>query len=55
MNSLLTRVRSARKSVGARWVEIHTGEVYDGGRTVSVDAPYEYIPAFRREGTDIGV
>ena len=46
---------SAYLPAGARWVEIHTGEVYDGGRTVSVNAPYEYIPAFRREGADIGV
>ncbi|WP_235931655.1 MULTISPECIES: glycoside hydrolase family 31 protein [Actinomyces] len=40
---------------GARWVEIHTGETYDGGQTVTVPAPYEYIPAFRREGAEIGV
>ena len=31
-----------------QWEEIHTGEAYAGGRTVSVPAPLEYIPVFRR-------
>lgn len=40
---------------GARWVEIHSGETFDGGQRVTVAAPYEYIPVFRREGAEIGI
>ena len=40
---------------GARWAEIHSGETFDGGQRVTVAAPYEYIPVFRREGAEIGI
>jgi alpha-D-xyloside xylohydrolase len=32
------------------WVDIATGESYEGGRTVAVDAPLERIPVFARHG-----
>ena len=36
---------------GGRWISIHDGTVYDGGRKITVPAPLEIIPAFYREGT----
>jgi alpha-D-xyloside xylohydrolase len=32
-----------------QWEEIHTGEIFPGGRTVHVKAPLEYIPVFKRK------
>ena len=32
------------------WEDIHTGEVYPGGRTIHVSAPLVYIPVFKRKG-----
>ena len=40
---------------GARWIEIHSGRDFDGGQRIAADAPYEYIPVFRREGADVGL
>ncbi|PZU31152.1 MAG: family 31 glucosidase, partial [Actinomyces sp.] len=40
---------------GARWTEIHSGRTFDGGGRIEAEAPYEYIPVFRREGARIGV
>ncbi|HET6341913.1 MAG TPA: glycoside hydrolase family 31 protein [Gemmatimonadota bacterium] len=33
-----------------RWLDLATEEVYDGGRTVTVDAPLDRIPMFLRAG-----
>ena len=33
---------------GQKWKEIHTGKEYDGGQTLTVDSPIEYIPVFER-------
>jgi len=35
---------------GCRWVDAYTGEVYEGGRTVTVPAPIGIIPVMMREG-----
>ena len=40
---------------GADWVEIHSGRTFAGGADYEADAPYEYIPVFRRDGAEIGV
>ena len=32
-----------------RWEEIHTGEIFPGGRTVKAAAPLAYIPVFKRK------
>ena len=34
---------------GGRWKLTSTGEVFEGGQTVSVDAPIEYMPVFERQ------
>jgi alpha-D-xyloside xylohydrolase len=44
------REREVYLPEGARWRNAHTREVYDGGRTIPVDAPLEIIPVFLREG-----
>ena len=35
---------------GAAWTCVHDGKVYEGGQTVTVDAPLEVIPVFLRDG-----
>ena len=32
-----------------KWMLTSTGEVFEGGRTVSVDAPIEYMPVLKRQ------
>lgn len=34
---------------GVEWIDANTGEEYEGGQTVVVDAPIEIIPVFRRK------
>jgi alpha-glucosidase (family GH31 glycosyl hydrolase) len=36
---------------GTQWVDAWTGEVFNGGQTVSIQAPLEHIPVFLRAGT----
>ena len=38
---------------GHRWVNAWTGEILEGGRTVTVPAPLDIIPVFGREGADV--
>jgi alpha-D-xyloside xylohydrolase len=35
---------------GASWRDAWTGQDYDGGQSVTVDAPLERIPLFLRDG-----
>ena len=35
---------------GSRWVDWWTNEVYDGGQTITVDAPLDTLPLFLRSG-----
>jgi alpha-glucosidase len=47
---------ATRKAVvlpAGRWVDFHTGEVLDGGRTVRRSAPLETMPIFVRAGAAI--
>ncbi len=32
------------------WYDLYTGKHYDGGQTITADAPYEKMPVFVREG-----
>ena len=32
-----------------KWENIHDGKVYEGGKTITVDAPLEAIPVFMRK------
>ncbi len=40
---------------GAAWTDAWTGEQYDGGRTVTVDAPLDRIPLFLRDGAELPI
>ena len=44
------RQREVYLPEGASWTEVHTGKTYEGGSTVTADAPLEYIPVFARDG-----
>ncbi len=35
---------------GHRWHDFHTGRVYEGGQTVTADAPLDVVPLFVRAG-----
>ncbi|MDR0948371.1 MAG: glycoside hydrolase family 31 protein [Lachnospiraceae bacterium] len=35
---------------GAQWTALHTGEVYEGGQMIRIDAPIDVIPVFARNG-----
>ena len=35
---------------GAKWTNAHDGKIYNGGQTVTVDAPLDVIPVFLRGG-----
>jgi len=43
------RVRSVYLPPGASWTSLATGERYDGGVWVEVDAPLDVIPVFARD------
>ncbi|MBR3927483.1 MAG: glycoside hydrolase family 31 protein [Clostridia bacterium] len=45
--------RSVYLPEGANWVDAEMGNVYAGGRTVTVCAPVDVIPVFVREGADV--
>ena len=38
---------------GATWRDTNTGAVYEGGITITADAPLEYIPVFARDNFDL--
>jgi alpha-D-xyloside xylohydrolase len=40
---------------GARWTDVWTGVVYEGGQRVTVDAPLERIPVFTRDAVVLPV
>lgn len=40
---------------GAQWTNAWTGEVLDGGQTVTVDAPLDTIPLFVRDGANLPI
>ena len=42
------REREVYLPAGARWTEQSTGKTYEGGRTVTADAPLDVIPVFVR-------
>jgi alpha-D-xyloside xylohydrolase len=39
----------------ATWTDAWTGSVYDGGQTVTVDAPLDRIPLFLRDGAQLPI
>lgn len=49
------RKRNVYFPAGSNWFDFYTGKYITGGQQVSVDAPYEHIPLFIREGAIIPV
>lgn len=49
------RDRNVYFPAGSNWYDFYTGNYITGGKQVSVDAPYERIPLFIREGSIIPV
>ncbi|GAA2655736.1 glycoside hydrolase family 31 protein [Streptomyces vastus] len=47
--------RTAYLPAGARWMDAWTGETYEGGAAVTVDAPLDRIPLFLRDGARLPV
>lgn len=44
------RTREVYLPAGARWTDLRSGEVHDGGRTVTLEAPLDTIPVLARDG-----
>lgn len=47
------RTRTLYLPRGRRWTDWHTGDTYEGGQTVTVDAPLDRLPVFIAEGGQI--
>lgn len=47
--------RTAYLPAGARWTDAWTGETYEGGAAVTVDAPLDRIPLFLRDGASLPI
>lgn len=45
--------RSVYLPAGARWVDVRSGEAYDGGHTIEAEAPLASIPVFAVEGAPV--
>ncbi|MGN6712745.1 glycoside hydrolase family 31 protein [Anaerocolumna jejuensis] len=53
----VTEAGAVTKSVylpmGTDWIEAVSGKAYEGGQTITVDAPLETIPVFARKGSEV--
>lgn len=53
----VTEAGAVTKSVylplGADWIEAESGKAYEGGQTITIDAPLETIPVFARKGSEV--
>ena len=38
-----------------RWTDLHTGQTFNGGGEITVEAPLDVIPVFARNGADHGL
>ena len=47
------KTRECYLPAGCRWYDIRDNKVYEGGQTVTVDAPLDSIPVFARSGSII--
>lgn len=45
--------KSVYLPAGAKWTEVYTGKVYDGGQQVTAEAPIQEIPLFVKNGAGI--
>lgn len=49
------RSRQVYLPKGASWTNVWTNEVFEGGQSLTVDAPLAQIPLFTRDGRDVGI
>ena len=49
------REREVYLPAGSRWTNAWTKESYEGGQTITSDAPIEYIPVFLRDDADLPI
>ena len=49
------RERTLYLPKGAEWKDAISGNLYEGGRTITVDAPLSVIPVFVRDGKDVKI
>lgn len=49
------RSRTVYLPLGAVWTNAHTGEWFEGGSTINVEAPLERIPLFLRDGVKLPI
>ena len=49
------RERTLYLPKGAEWKDAVSGNLYEGGRAVTVDAPLSVIPVFVRDGKDVKI
>ena len=49
------RQREVYLPAGVQWKNIWTGKIYEGGQSISVDAPIEQIPLFVKEGSKVRI
>lgn len=49
------RQREVYLPEGERWYDFYTGCLYDGGQTITADAPYEKLPLFIKGGSIIPI
>ncbi|GHV45179.1 glycosyl hydrolase [Spirochaetia bacterium] len=47
------RERNLYLPAGAKWTNAWTGETFEGGRSITVEAPLDQIPVFTKDGTKI--
>ena len=47
------RSRDVYLPEGSKWINAWTKQVFDGGRSINVDAPIEQIPLFIKEGSNL--
>ena len=43
--------REVYLTAGATWTLVHDGTVYEGGQTITVQAPLDVIPVFTKNGS----
>lgn len=48
-------VRSLYLPKGAKWLDVWSGKMYDGGVRIETDAPLERIPLFARDGREFPI
>ena len=49
------KTREVYLPAGARWTDLWTGEVFEGGRIVTVGTPLDKLPVFTRDGFELKV